>query len=283
MLSVIIPVYNRRDNLRLCLAALDRQDFRDFSVIVADDGSTDYPLDILTNSAWHFSWRYCYQPHQGVRIGQARNLGAKLASGTGLVLIDSDVLLNPHALAHYNNLHKANPTCILIGRYDWLPPMHITMQDVQFRWGDVVHQLLPPILLDDSASLGIQGPDPRYVSENQFKSDRVNYDYCLDMFSGNLLIPRPVWDKLGGFDEDMVGHGGEDCEFAMRAQEAKIPAIFSDAVIGYHVWHPRNQAKNEREVRANVDYIAKKHDLSSMGIRRGDIKSGELPLVLEEP
>jgi GT2 family glycosyltransferase len=251
---------------------------------VADDGSTDVPLDILTDIAWHFPWYYCYQQHRGVRIGQARNLGARLAKGTGFVLIDSDVLLNPHALSHYNNLHLANPTCILIGRYDWLPPMQITMQDVQFHWEDVVEQhTCPPLASAEGAASGIQGPDPRYVSENQFKSDRVNYDYCLAMFSGNLLIPRMVWEPLGGFDEEMVGHGGEDCEFAMRAQEAHIPAIFSDKVIGYHVWHPRNQAKNEREVRVNLDYIAKKHDLAALGIRRGDIKSGELPLVLEEP
>ena len=145
MLSVVIPVYNRRNNLLLCLAALDRQTYRDFEVIVADDGSTDLPIEMVSNYLWHFHRRYVWQEHAGVRPGQARNMGSLLAQGSALVFVDADVLLNPTALGHYANLHNANPDAIIGGRYDWLPPMQITMQDVQHDFNRIITRQCPQI------------------------------------------------------------------------------------------------------------------------------------------
>lgn len=277
MLSVIIPVYNRRGALLLCLGALDRQSCRDFEVIVADDGSDDLPVEVLINYPWHFPYLYVRQERKGVRIGQARNLGAKLASGTGLVFVDSDVLLNPTALGHYTNIHQANPDAIIGGRYDWLPPLQITLDDVQSKWKKVVSGDLPKREVGE-AYLGLQGQDPREVANDVwFDSDAFRYDYCLALFSGNMLWPARIFREIGGFDENMTGHGGEDCELAMRAQERGLPALFSYEVIGYHVWHPRDQERNMREVKANVEYIRAHHDILALGVKLG--KVDELPLV----
>jgi len=279
MLSVIIPVYNRHDNLLLCLAALDRQDFRDLEVIVADDGSTDDPLAVLTDRPWHFSHLYARQPHLGVRIGQARNMGRRLARGAALVFIDSDVLLNPTALGHYAKLHAANPTAIIAGRYDWLSPMVVTMEDVQHRWQSVVAQELTALPIKKPRP-GLEGNDPRAGPPSLFDSSRVVFDgYCLSVYSGNMLWPVALFDALGGFSEEMIGHGGEDCELAMRAQESHYPVIFSEEVGGYHVWHPRNQEANVAEVLRNIEYIKSKHDLAALGISQGDPAKNQLPLI----
>lgn len=82
-LSVIIPVYNEEDVIIDCLKSLSHQIYKDFEIIVVDDGSTDnlklksQNLKILT------------QNHKGP--GAARNLGAKHAKGDILVFVDADM------------------------------------------------------------------------------------------------------------------------------------------------------------------------------------------------
>src|SRR3990167_8387264 len=82
-LSVIIPVYNEEDVIIDCLKSLSHQIYKDFEIIVVDDGSTDnlklksQNLKILT------------QNHKGP--GAARNLGAKHAKGDILIFVDADM------------------------------------------------------------------------------------------------------------------------------------------------------------------------------------------------
>ena len=285
MISIIIPIYQRRANLRLVLKALELQSNQDFEVIIADDGSDDDPLGVISSYAARLpAVRYCWQKHDGFRAAMARNMGTALARGSALLFIDSDILLNRTALEHYANIHKANPTVIIAGQYDWLPPMMVKEADVDIRWQVLVAGALP-VPRADEPTVGIVGLDPRAARvENvpyRFDSTKVVWrQYALMLFSGNLLVPTDTYREIGGFDENMVGHGAEDCEFAIRAELASLPVIFSAEVIGYHVYHWRDQARNEFEVRENVEYIRDKHDLLALGIAPGG--AGQLPLVYEE-
>ena len=280
-ISIVTPIYNRRHNLGLFLTALYAQTDRRFELVLADDGSDDNPLAVLATWAGKLEVTYCWQPHAGFRAGQARNMGVKLAKNSHILFVDSDVLLNPCAIAHYHNLIEANPTPIIIGRYDWLPPMQITPDDVQHRWQDLVDCKLPRIQTATHPGMDA-GVDIRAkCSPSRFADKRIwTTDYCLVMLSGNLLFPRSMFLELGGFDEQMVGHGGEDCELAMRAQERNLPVIFADEVIGYHVFHERNQARNLEEVERNIAYIRSKHDLAALGVEHGT--PTDLPLVAKE-
>lgn len=281
MISIVIPVFNRREGLRLVFAALEKQTFRGFEVVVADDGSTDDPLDVVMLAHERLTVQYCWHPHNGFQAGKARNAGAKLAHGNTLLFVDADVLLNRFALEHYNNISLANPGVIVAGRYDWLSPMVITVEDVHLRWDAILRRSLPELEIE-GPPVGIQGVDPRALQTSRFDSTKVwRNRYCLALFTGNLLVPAEIFRALGGFDEAMVGHGGEDCEFAMRAEESQIPVIFAEEVVGYHVYHWRNQERNEREVQRNIEYIRSKHDLVALGVVPGG--PDQLPLVEAKP
>lgn len=199
-------------------------------------------------------WEICVGEHPV--ISTARNLAAVQATGDYLVFIDADVVLNPKALEHYANIFKANSDVVIVGMYHWLPPIQ-KVDEVK----------------------GIVGNDPR-LEKDIFDSSKLRGDWALDFYSGNFGISKKLFDALEGFDEKMVGHGGEDAEFAIRLQKAGHKAIFSPEVVGFHIYHDRNQEKNEEEVMDNIKYIDQKHDLSELGIRRG--KEGELPLVYDE-
>jgi len=88
--SIIIPTYNEAFDLEKCLRSLSEQSFRDFEIIIVDDGSTDKTPEVLKNLKQVVnSLKLLEQKHGGA--GMARNLGAKSASGDILVFVDADM------------------------------------------------------------------------------------------------------------------------------------------------------------------------------------------------
>ena len=87
--SIIVPVYNRASSICFCLESLNAMHYRDFEVIVVDDGSSDDTPRIyqeFCNS--HSQFRYIQQNNGGV--SSARNLGMSKAHGTWITFVDSD-------------------------------------------------------------------------------------------------------------------------------------------------------------------------------------------------
>ena len=228
-----------------------------------------------------FTAQFVTHPHQGFGANKCRNEGAAVAKGDAFLFLDSGILLNNSALQHYRNLYEATPNCLIGGRYDWLPPMKITPADILGCWQDIVEGRLPRSQSWDRLELGgIVGIDPRIRKYPDFFDRTIQqfyFNYCLELYGGNLLVPREIFESLGGFDEKMIRHGGEDCEFAIRAQAANHPAVFSEEVVGYHIYHDRDQKQNAVDVLVNISYIRKKHDLVALGIVNG--KDEQLPLI----
>lgn len=89
LVSVIIPVYNRRRMLREALASVFAQTMRDFEVIVVDDGSTD-DTPMLREEIADARLVWLVQTNGG--CGKARNTGLRAARGEFVALLDSDDL-----------------------------------------------------------------------------------------------------------------------------------------------------------------------------------------------
>ncbi len=85
-MSVVIPTYNRRDIIHRAIDSVLQQDFKDFELIVVDDGSTDNTSDVL--EVYGKRIRVVCQEHAGV--SSARNQGIKSAHGELIAFLDSD-------------------------------------------------------------------------------------------------------------------------------------------------------------------------------------------------
>lgn len=92
--SVVIPTFNRAALLRLAIETALRQTFRDFEVLVVDDGSTDDTPAVAHEYDGRI--RYFRQPNRGVNA--ARNVAVRQARGEYIALLDSDDLWLPYAL-----------------------------------------------------------------------------------------------------------------------------------------------------------------------------------------
>jgi glycosyltransferase involved in cell wall biosynthesis len=102
--SVIIPCYNREHFLGGAIESVLRQSYRDFEIVVVDDGSTDGTAEV---AARYEGVRLVRQTNCGVSA--ARNAGLRESAGEYLVFLDSDDLLLPEALKTGVDLLEAHP------------------------------------------------------------------------------------------------------------------------------------------------------------------------------
>ena len=89
--SIIVPVFNRPDEVDELLESLVNQEEKDFEVIIVEDGSQIPCEDVCRKYADQLTLRYFMKPNSGP--GQSRNYGAERAEGEYLLILDSDVVL----------------------------------------------------------------------------------------------------------------------------------------------------------------------------------------------
>lgn len=97
IVSVIIPTYNRADVVRRCLVSLTKQTFKDFEVLVCDDGSTDHTFLVVEEFFKHLDIIYDYDTNFG-GPARPRNRGINRARAKYLAFLDSDDWWAPEKL-----------------------------------------------------------------------------------------------------------------------------------------------------------------------------------------
>jgi glycosyltransferase involved in cell wall biosynthesis len=212
--SVIIPTYNRRDELSKTLETLTEQDIDPgaFEVIVADDGSSDDSEDVVRSLAGRLRLKYVFQEDEGFRPGAARNSGARLASAPLLIFLDSGTLAGPGLVSGHLAIHAGSEDrCAVMGycygyntfrEEQWEPDSFYTLRpaEVVRRYGD------NPLFADmRSLDFARGGSDPMKWP--------VPWMY---FFSGNCSMPAADFWAVGGFDEMFRSWGVEDLELGYR-------------------------------------------------------------------
>jgi glycosyltransferase involved in cell wall biosynthesis len=104
--SVTIPTYNRAAWVTEAVASVQAQTYRDFELLVVDDGSTDETGETLASSGDEI--KVLRREERG-GVSAARNLGARAASGDWLAFLDSDDLWLPDKLALQVEYLRAHP------------------------------------------------------------------------------------------------------------------------------------------------------------------------------
>ncbi|GAA3569942.1 glycosyltransferase family 2 protein [Snuella lapsa] len=104
--SVIIPLYNKEDYIEATINSVLEQSFKDFEVIIVDDGSTDNSYQLVSQFKDH---RICIiqQKNQGVSL--TRNHGIHYANSKYIALLDADDLWKPNHLEVFYKSIQAFP------------------------------------------------------------------------------------------------------------------------------------------------------------------------------
>lgn len=93
LLSIIIPVYNRVEEMKELLCSLSQQQNRDFEVVVVEDGSTETSEAVVRSYGDILDIKYFTKPNSGP--GLSRNYGSERSSGEYLIYLDSDCVVPP--------------------------------------------------------------------------------------------------------------------------------------------------------------------------------------------
>lgn len=201
--SVVIPVYNRPQEVSELLESLLHQKYVDFEVIVVEDGSSISSKAVVDSFAGRLDIHYYEKPNSGP--GQSRNYGAAHSKGDYLIVLDSDVIVPPgyfEAICKELRTHKAD----LFGGPDRADESFTPMQ-----------KAINYSMTSFFTTGGIRGGNKK-----------------MDKFyprSFNMGVRRDVYDALGGFSKMRFG---EDVDFSIRAfQNGYTGRLFPDAWV-YH-------------------------------------------------
>ena len=203
--SIIVPVFNRPDEVDELLESLSNQTLRDFEVIIVEDGSIKTCKDVCDKYAGILSLYYYAKENSGP--GQSRNYGAERAKGDYLIILDSDVVLPTGYLEAVDKELKQNPT-------------------EAFGGPDAAHPSFTPIQKAISYSM------TSFFTTGGIRGGKAKLDKFYPR-SFNMGIRRDVYLQLGGFSKMRFG---EDIDFSYRIVEAgHKPRLFPEA----WVWHKR--------------------------------------------
>jgi len=112
MISVIVPVYNSESLLDICMESIVSQTYRDFEVLVVDDGSTDKSSDIIKK--WSkIDKRIVLITQNNEGASSARNLGLDIAKGEWVAFVDSDDSVTPDYLRNLYDLISKNENIVI--------------------------------------------------------------------------------------------------------------------------------------------------------------------------
>ncbi|WP_264531334.1 glycosyltransferase family 2 protein [Flavobacterium sp. N502540] len=89
LFTIVIPTHNRADDLKRCLNSLANQTYKNFEVLVCDDGSTDHTKDIVESFRDNLSLKYFYNENTGGPAGP-RNIGIENSQADWICFLDSD-------------------------------------------------------------------------------------------------------------------------------------------------------------------------------------------------
>lgn len=204
--SIIVPVYNRPDEVDELLESLTKQTLKDFEVIIVEDGSIKPCKDVCEKYANILDLHYYAKENSGP--GQSRNYGAERSNGEWLIILDSDVVLPEGYLEAVEN-SLASSTSIE-------------------AWGgpDTAHPSFTPVQKAISYSM------TSFFTTGGIRGGKAKLDKFYPR-SFNMGIRRDVYLKLEGFTKMRFG---EDIDFSYRIVEAGyMPRLFPEA----WVWHKR--------------------------------------------
>lgn len=116
LISIIVPVYNVEPYLERCLDSILSQTYKNYEVILIDDGSTDNSGKICDTYAKNHPQIKVFHKKNG-GLSDARNFGIKKSSGEYLTFVDSDDTITEDALEYLYSLIKKHHTKMAIAPY----------------------------------------------------------------------------------------------------------------------------------------------------------------------
>lgn len=212
MIYIVIPVHNRKETTLKCLSYLRQQTYRDYKIIIVDDGSTDdtataihanYPGTVILYGDGHLWWAGAM--HQGIAYALDRaNTNDYVLSINDDVIVEPDYLQQLLTASQKNNHAVVGSLCKDIKDRTKILDAGITIRWKPYRYEQITFNPQQP------------------------------YGKNVDTVSGRgVLIPVSVIKHIGNFAQDQFPHYGADYEYGLRIRSSGIPLVIANAAVVY--------------------------------------------------
>lgn len=257
-ISLIITTYNWKEALHLSLQSARAQTLPPLEIVVADDGSGPDTAELVREFSLSASVPviHSWQEDKGFRAARSRNQAIAKARGEYIILVDGDMLLEPHFIA--DHCAYARPGSFVQGSRALLSK-------------EITAKLLASGSLQMPSGINGMGNRKNFLRSALFarifstKSRRLT-----GIKSCNFAFWKQDAVRVNGFNEDFIGWGREDSEFAARLLNDGITRFnLRFHAIGYHLYHPMN-TRERLEVNDDIlkNTIEEKRTWCERGISR---------------
>ena len=211
VVSVIVPCFGKFDYTHRCLASIAAHPPTvPIEVIVVDDASGDPAIADLRAVK---NLRLEVWP-ENLGFLRSCNAAAALARGTFLMLLNNDTEVTPGAIDHLHQLLAARADAGMAG--------------ARLLFPDGTQQEAGGIIWRD-------GSGWNYGRDDDPRKPEYNYVREVDYVSGAaIMLPRAVWDRMGGFDEAFAPAYYEDADLAFRLRAAGLKVLYQPAATVVH-------------------------------------------------
>lgn len=224
-ISLIVVSYNSEKFLGKCVASIYESDFKDFEVVVVDNGSFDKSADSIDK-------KFISQPNfKLVRLEKnlgssgGRNCGVRYTKGKYLLFLDADTLIAKNCLSVFANFAKTHPN------FGALHAKLLQLEKAQFY--DYAGDYLDPFGF--------------LVDRAKGKKDTGDLDYVFPILSGKtaaVLVSRKAYGAVNGFDEDYF-FLLEDTDFDWKLWLTGFQVLFLPQAVVYHGFHAAEKTKRK--------------------------------------
>lgn len=208
-LSLIVPVYNRPDEILELLQSLANQSDKDFELLVVEDGSSKPSEDICNQFKGEFPIQYFFKENTGP--GLSRNFGVERANGDYCIFIDSDCVLPPQYIHEVRSFLILNPVDAFGG------------PDAAQRGFSRNQKAINYAMTSFFTTGGIRGA-----------SERIEKFHPR---SFNMGISKEVYAKTGGFPSIRYAYAkaaGEDLDLSIQILKAGFKTALIPKAFVYH-------------------------------------------------
>ena len=188
MIDIIIPVYNRIDEVRDLMESLAVQSCKDFEVVIVEDGSSAPCKDVVEEYADWVNASYYYKENEGRSI--ARNHGLERAKGDYFIFFDSDCVIPPDYFKILSEALDKNPLDC-------------------FGGPDAAHESF------SSTQKAINYSMTSFLTTGGIRGGKVQLEKFVPR-TFNMGYSRKVYEKVGGFREMF----SEDIDMSTRIRQA---------------------------------------------------------------
>jgi len=246
--SLIVSFYNKIDIFKLVLAGLERQSFKEFEVIIADDGSKVEVVNELRQiiSSSKLNIIHLWHEDLGWRKNIALNNAIIKSKADYLVFIDGDCIPHKHFIKEHYLARQQN--VMLAGRRVYLSErVSRILKPAYVKHGFLENLFVPLMIIDRLLGKGSYIEYALYIRSKWLRKKINNKDRGI--LGSNFSIHKQDILAINGFDERYTSpYLGEDTdlEYRLRLNGIKVKTL-KFLAIQYHFYHERlvNTKQNE--------------------------------------